>query len=108
MVMSMVSVETEVNKHRNCKDRDELGRLIKGYKELALKHGSNIAVAGAYSMVAHKLQLICDKLPAPRLRSVSDSSHNAPAKKTAAINDEENAKINAAWKQRTEGKDDKN
>ena len=105
----MVNVETEVSKYKNCKDRDELVRAIRLYKDLALKHASNMVTAGKYSMVALKLQEICDKLPAPRLKGASDTTPHVKAK-TAAITNEETAKINAAWKQRTEGtrKDGKN
>jgi len=95
----MVDVESEVNKHRHCKDRDELGRLIKDYKNLAIQHAKNIVLAGQYNTVAFKLQEICDKLPAPHLKNIVSSNTNTPVK-TANITSEEQAKISAAWKQR--------
>ena len=99
----MVDVETEVNKHRNCNDRDEVEKLIKFYKDLALKNASNIITAGKYTMVARKLQEMCNQLPAPpRLRNVSGTAQSAPVK-TAAITNDEKTKINADWQQRTEG-----
>jgi len=97
----MVSVESEVNKHKNCKDRDELGRLIKEYKNLALQHATNLVMAGQYSTVALKLQEICDKLPAPQLIKHSTGAAQNIPKKTANISKEEQAKIDAAWKKKT-------
>jgi len=93
----MINVEAEVNKHKNCKDRDELVRLIKEYKNLALQHAANLVMAGQYTTVAHKLQEICDKLPAPQLIRHPGGAHNAPTK-TATITDEERNKIDAAWR----------
>jgi len=95
----MIDVEAEVNKHRNCKDRGELGKLITEYKSLAIQYAKNFVLAGQYNMVAFKLQEICDKLPAPHLKNQFGSTHNAPVK-TATITSEEQAKINAAWKQK--------
>jgi len=97
----MVSVEEEVNKHKNCKDRDELVRLIKDYKNLALQHASNLVLAGQYSAVAHKLQEMCDKLPAPHLfKYPAGGAQNAQVK-TAAITNEEQSRINAEWEKKT-------
>ena len=92
----MINVEAEVSKHKNCKDRDELIRLINDYKALALKNATDIVAAGQYNMVALKLQEMCDKLPAPRLKNIVPSGPNMPTK-TANITNEENAKISAAW-----------
>jgi len=97
----MIDVEAEINKHRNCKDRDKLERLIQEYKSLALQHAKNFAVAGKYNMVAHKLRGICDRLPAPYLKNPPGSTSNAPVK-TATITSEEDARISAAWKQKAE------
>jgi hypothetical protein len=97
----MIGVEAEVNKHRSCKDRNELERLIREYKELALQHATNLVVAGQYTTVALKLQEICDRLPAPNLRNVTAGNKQEASVKTAAITNEENARINNAWKQRT-------
>ncbi|MDR0442475.1 MAG: hypothetical protein LBH44_03615 [Treponema sp.] len=94
----MVNVEAEVNKHKNCKDRGELGRLIKEYKALALQHAKDIIAVGQYNMVAHKLQEICDKLPAPHIKNIG-GTHGAPVK-TATISKGEQAQINADWKQK--------
>ena len=101
----MINVEAEVNKHKNCKDRDELVWQIKEYKNLALQNASDIVMAGQYNMVALKLQEICDKLPAPRLKRIPGNTPGAPVK-TATITNEENAKISVAWRKRAT-KDDK-
>ena len=95
----MINVEAEVNKHKNCKDRGEFGRLIKEYKGLALQHASDMVLAGKYTMVAHKLQEMCDKLPAPNLKNVVGNTSNTPVK-TAKISSEEKAKISADWSKR--------
>jgi len=94
----MIDVEAEVNKHRNCKDRGELGRLVTEYKNLAIQYAKNIAVSGQYNMVAFKLQEILEKLPAPHIKNTG-STRNVPVK-TATITKEEEAKISAAWKQK--------
>jgi hypothetical protein len=94
----MINVEAEINKHRNCRDRDELTRQIKGYKDLALQHATNLVEAGQYTTVAHKLQEICDKLPAPQLVKYSNAQ-SAPVK-TANITSEEQAKISDAWRRK--------
>jgi len=93
----MINVEAEVNKHKNCKDRDELSRHISDYKALALQSANNLTLAGQYNMVALKLQEINDKLPAPRLKNLAASSRPDAPTKTAKISKEEKAKINAAW-----------
>jgi len=97
----MINVEAEVSRHKNCKDRDELGRLIKDYKNLALQHATNLVVAGQYTTVAHRLQEICNKLPAPQLiKHPTGNTHAIPVK-TATITSEEKAKISAAWEKKT-------
>ena len=96
----MTSVEAEVDKYKNCRDRDELIMLIKQYKDLALEHAANLVLAGQYTTVAHKLQEKCDKLPAPQLIKYPIGSAHTPVK-TAAISDEEQAKIDAAWRKKT-------
>jgi len=95
----MVDVEAEVNKHRNCKDRGELGRLIQDYKGLAIQYAKNFVVAGQYNMVAFKLQEILDRLPQPNLKTPTGSKSGAQVK-TATITREEQAKIDAAWRQK--------
>ena len=95
----MINVEAEVSKYKNCRDRDELGRLIKGYKSLALKNASNLSAAGQYSLVAQKLQEMCDRLPAPQL--VKYPTGGARSVKTATLSNEEQAQINAAWEKKT-------
>jgi len=92
----MVSVEAEVSKFKNCKDRDELSRQIREYKNLALQHANNMTMAGQYNMVALKLQEIVDKLPAPHYKNVTAGAHTAQTK-TAKISKEEKMKINDAW-----------
>jgi len=92
----MVNVEVELSKHKNCKDRDELVRLIHDYKSLALQHANDIITVGQYNMVALRLQELCDKLPAPRLKKLPSAAPGAPTK-TAKISNEEKVKINAAW-----------
>ncbi|MDR0497798.1 MAG: hypothetical protein LBH42_09305 [Treponema sp.] len=96
----MINVEAELSKYKNCKDRDELSRQISNYKNLARQHAKDIVAAGQYNRVALKLREMCDKLPAPRLKNVAAGSHGTPVK-TAAINSDEQAKISAAWKQKT-------
>jgi len=49
----MVDVESEVNKYRNCKDREEIERAIQDYKNLAMQHAKDFTLAGQYNMVAH-------------------------------------------------------
>jgi hypothetical protein len=97
----MIDVEAEVSKHRNCKDRDELGRLIKDYKNLALQNATNLAMAGQYSTVAHKLQEICDKLPAPRLIKYPAGGAHGGQVKTVTITNEEKDRISADWEKKT-------
>jgi hypothetical protein len=99
----MISVEAEVNKYKTCRDRDELGRLIKEYKNLALQYAANLVLAGQYSAVAHKLQEICDKLPAPRLIKYPAGGAQSGPVKTATVTNEEQARIDAAWKKKTKG-----
>jgi hypothetical protein len=101
----MLNVEAEVNRYKNCRDRDELEKRIKEYKDLALHHSKNITAAGLYNKVALKLQEIYNKLPAPNLKNLANSKYRTPVK-TAKITNEESAKINADWKQRA-GKTDK-
>jgi len=92
----MINVEAEVNKHKNIKDRGELSLIIKEYKSLALQHANDLMLAGQYNTVMLKLQEICDKLPAPRLKKIPSQAPGAPTK-TARISKEEKDKINAAW-----------
>ena len=99
----MINVEAEVSKHKNIKDRGEFGRLIKEYKNLALQHASDMLLAGQYSMVAHKLQEMCDKLPAPNLKNVVGNTQSAPTK-TAKITKEEKVKISHDWDKKAGGK----
>jgi hypothetical protein len=93
----MINVEAELNKHKNCKDRDKLERLIQEYKSLALQHAKDFTTAGQYNMVAQKLRAICDRLPQHLKNQAGRTS--APTK-TANITGDENAKINAAWNQK--------
>jgi len=95
----LIDVEAEVNKHRNCKDRGELGRLITEYKNLAIQYAKNITVSGQYNMVAFKLQEIFDKLPSPSIKNTFSNTRPVPVK-TPTITKEEQAKISAAWKQK--------
>ena len=99
----MIKVEEVVSKYKNCRDRDELEKRIKEHMDLALKHASNIVMAGQHSMVAFKLKEICDKLPPPALKKIPGSTTQGPPTKTAAISNEENAQINAAWEERAGG-----
>jgi hypothetical protein len=95
----MTGIEAILDKYKNCKDHDELVRQIKEYKNLALQHAENLVLAGQYSSVAHKLQEICDKLPAPHIIK-HPTSTNTPVK-TATITNEEHSKINDAWNKKT-------
>ena len=95
----MIDVEAEINKHKATRDRAELERRILEYKNLAVQNAKNLVAAGQYSMVARRLQEICDKLPAPKLVN-RPAGQGGPAK-TASITSEEQARINADWKRRT-------
>jgi hypothetical protein len=95
----MINVEAELNKHKNCKERDKLERLIQDYKALALQYAKDFISAGQYNAVAHKLQEICDKLPAQHIKTQVGKTQNGPVK-TATITKDENVRINAAWKQK--------
>jgi len=99
----MLNVDAEVSKYKNCKDRDEVGRAIKEYKSLALQHANDMILAGKYNSVAHNLQEIHDKLPAPRLKQIPGGREGAQTK-TAKISKDEKAKINATWNKRTGSK----
>jgi hypothetical protein len=95
-----MNVEAEVNKYKTCRDRDELGRMIREYKSLAMQHATNMVMAGQYNMVARKLEEIFDKLPDPHLKNITVHKQEANVK-TASITDAENARINADWKKKT-------
>ena len=95
----MIDVEAEINKHRNCRDRDELEKLIQEYKNLALQYAKNFTVAGQYNMVAQRLRGICDRLPAPYLKNTAGKTSGTPVK-TATITSDEQNRIKAAWKQK--------
>jgi hypothetical protein len=95
----IVNVDAEVNKHKGCRDRNELEKHIQEYKSLALQYAKNFTVAGQYNMVAQRLQAICDRLPAPNLKNLAVRASSAPVK-TATITSEEDARIKAAWKER--------
>jgi len=99
----IVNVEAEINKHRNCKERGELERRIQEYKSLAMQYATNFTLAGQYNTIARKLQEICDKLPAPNLKPHTSSAPKVSVK-TVALNNEDKAKINAAWEQRAGNK----
>ena len=93
----MIDVEAEVNKHKGIRDRAELDKRIQEYKSLATQNATNLVVAGQYSMVARKLQDICDRLQTPKHTKYPTGD---PAK-TAKITSEEQARISADWKRRT-------
>ena len=99
----IINVDAEVNKHKNCTERDKLERMIQEYKNLALQHAQNISLAGQYNLVAHKLRAICDKLPDPHLKKMASHAQNVPVK-TVNITGKEAAKIDAAWKQKAGNK----
>jgi len=99
----MIGVQAEIDKYKNCRDRDELLGLIKHYKTLALQHAENLVLAGQYSTVALRLQEIYDKLPAPQIMKFPTGKTQGPVK-TATVTDEEQARIDAAWKKKTKGK----
>jgi hypothetical protein len=96
----MINVDAELNKYKNCRDRDELTRQIKNYKNLALQYASNLVLAGQYTTVAHKLQEICDKLPPPQLIKYPTGGGKKSVK-TANITNEEQARIDADWQKKT-------
>ena len=93
----MIDVEAEVNKYKTTKDRAELEKRVQEYKQLAAQNATNLVMAGQYSMVARKLQDICDRLTAPKLAKHPTGD---PAK-TADITSEEQARISADWSKRT-------
>jgi len=94
----MIDVEAEVNKHKTTRDRTELERRVQEYKDLAIQNATNLVAAGQYSMVARRLQDICDKLPAPKL--VNYPTGQGGSAKTASITSEEKARISADWNKR--------
>jgi hypothetical protein len=96
----MTGVDAILEKHKNCKDRDELLRLIKEYKNQALQHASNLVLAAQYSTVALRLQEICDKLPAQNIIKQAAHTPSVPVK-TANITNEEQKKIDADWRKKT-------
>jgi hypothetical protein len=96
----MVSVEAELSKYKNCKERDKLEMAIVEYKNLARQYANNLSIAGQYSTVALRLQEICDKLPAPNLKIRTGNTQSAPTK-TAHISGEEKGRIRDAWRQKT-------
>jgi len=95
----MIDVEAEVNKHKTTRDRTELEKRIQEYKMLATENATNLVMAGQYSMVARKLQEICDKLPAPKLRNYPTGQGGSA--QTARITSEEQARIDADWRKKT-------
>jgi hypothetical protein len=100
-----MNVEAEVNKHKNCNDRSKLEKLIQDYKGLAVQHATNFTMASQYNEVALKLQKLCDRLPAPHFKNIPGSTPGAPSQvKTATISSDEDARIKAAWNQKTGGK----
>ncbi|MCL2186292.1 MAG: hypothetical protein FWB86_10640 [Treponema sp.] len=96
----MINVEAELSKYKSCKDRDELGRVIRDYKGKALQCSGDIVSAGQYNLVALKLQEIYDSLPAPKLRNPAARTPGAPTR-TATTTSDEQAKIRADWQKRT-------
>jgi hypothetical protein len=58
-------------------------------------------MAGQYNTVALRLQEIYDKLPAPHLKNIPGSRTSDAQTKTASITNDENARINAAWRKKT-------
>ena len=98
----MIDVEAEVNKHKATRDRTELEKRIQEYKMLATENATNLVMAGQYSMVARKLQEICDRLPAPKLATYP--SGKSGQAKTAHITSEEQARIDADWRKKTREK----
>jgi len=98
----IIDVQKEINKYKG-KGRDELEKVIQEYKNQAIQHAKDFSLAGQYNMVAQKLREICDKLPAPTFKHIAHNKPNAPIK-TANFSNEDDAKINDAWKQRVGGK----
>jgi hypothetical protein len=98
-----MDVEAEVNRHKTCRDRGKLEMLIQEYKGLAIQHATNFVMASQYNEVALKLQKLCDRLPAPHLKNIPGNAPGAQVR-TATIGSDEDARINAAWKQKTGGK----
>ena len=94
----IVNVESEVNKYKT-KGRDEIERAIQDFKSLAMQHAKDFTIAGQYNMVAQKLREICDRLPPPNLKPRTSSAPRASVK-TVALNNEDKAKIDAAWEKR--------
>jgi hypothetical protein len=94
-----MDVEAEVNKYKNIRDRTELEKGIQEYKNLAIQNATNLVAAGQYSMVARRLQEICDRLPPPKLVNYPAGTKGGSAK-TADITSEEKVRISADWKKR--------
>jgi len=99
----IVDVKSEINKYKNCNDRDKLERAIYEYKSQARQNATDFVLAGQFNSIALELQKVCDKLPAPKLKNVASNKSNVPVK-TAKITSKEAAKIDAAWKQKAGNK----
>jgi hypothetical protein len=99
----IIDVKAEINKYKNCNDRDKLERAIFDYKNQVRQNATDFVVAGQFNRIVLELQKIVDKLPAPKLKNVVSSRPNV-AVKTAKITSNEAAKIDEAWKQKAGNK----
>jgi len=99
----IINVKGEIEKFKNCNDRDKLERAILDYKNQARQNAMDIVLAGQFNSIVFELQKVCDKLPAPKLKNVGSNKPNVPVK-TAKITSKEAAKIDAAWKQKAGNK----
>jgi hypothetical protein len=99
----IINVKGEIEKFKNCNDRDKLERAIVGYKNQARQNATDIVLAGQFNSIVLELQKMCDKLPAPKLKNVVSNKPNV-AVKTAKITSHEAQKIDEAWKQKAGNK----
>jgi len=95
----IIDVKGEINKFKNCNDRDKLERAIQDFKNLALQNASDVNAAMQINSIVLELQKMCDKLPAPKLKNIVSGKSNVPVK-TAKISSHEAEKIDAEWKKK--------
>jgi len=99
----IIDVKGEVNKYKNCNDRDKLERAIQDYKNLALQNASDVNTAMHINSVVIELQKMCDRLPAPKLKNIVSHSQNVNVK-TVNINSHEAKKIETEWEKKARRK----
>jgi len=99
----IVDVKGEINKYKNCNDRDKLERAIQDFKKLALQNASDVNAAMQINSIVLELQKVCDKLPAPKLKNIISGKSNIPVK-TAKITSHEAQRIETEWEKKARKK----